>query len=191
MKIIKLITLLIFCNFILLFGACKNTPSSVDVPVKPGASTYTDVPGIKTGWDIYTGGVYRYGPSIIINADGSIDGWFAAPGDIFGDRIKNFNDQDTQAATSLTTGASAAQKFSATDPFYAIQVSCPNWASTNSSLTLSLYHWNTDYNTTIAGTAIATVPYPNYNDNQSLEIKVVAPSTLMEKLLTAVIAPGC
>jgi len=170
MKIIKLITLLIFCNFILLFGACKKTPSSVDVPVKPGASTYTDVPGIKTGWDIYTGGVYRYGPSIIINADGSIDGWFAAPGDIFGDRIKNFNDQDTQAATSLTTGASAAQKFSATDPFYAIQVSCPNWASTNSSLTLSLYHWNTDYNTTIAGTAIATVPYTNYNDNQSLEI---------------------
>lgn len=170
MEKIKLISLVMLCSFILLFAACKKASSSENIPVEPGASTYSDVPGIKTGWDIYTGGVYRYGPSIIINADGSIDAWFAAPGDIFGDRIKNFKDLDIQSPVSLTTGVTAAQKFSSADSFYAIQVSCPNWASTNSSLTLSLYHWNTDYNTTIAGIPIATIPYTNYQDNQNLEI---------------------
>ena len=170
MKKIKLTSLVMLCSFILLFVTCKKASSSVDVPVKPRASTYSDVPGIKTGWDIYTGGAYRYGPSIIINADASIDAWFASPGDVFGEKVKNFNDQDGQTEISLATAVSAAQKFSAVNSFYAIQVSCPNWASTNSSLTLSLYHWNTDYNTTLAGTAIATIPYTNYNDNQNLEI---------------------
>lgn len=32
----------------------------------------------RTGWQIFTGQGYRYGPSIIANADGSIDMWFAA-----------------------------------------------------------------------------------------------------------------
>lgn len=38
-------------------------------------------PSAQDGWDIFTGSGYRYGPSIIINDDGSIDAWFAAPGD--------------------------------------------------------------------------------------------------------------
>ena len=42
------------------------------VPVKPVA---------REGWDIYTGPNYRYGPSIIINDDNSIDIWLATPGD--------------------------------------------------------------------------------------------------------------
>ena len=32
------------------------------------------------GWSIYTPGDYRYGPSIIINSDNSMDAWFAAMG---------------------------------------------------------------------------------------------------------------
>ena len=42
--------------------------------------TALDIPVVEPGWDIYTGGVYRYGPSIVVNKDGSIDAWFAAPG---------------------------------------------------------------------------------------------------------------
>ena len=170
MKLIKLITLLIFFNLIFLLEACNKASSSTEVIDPPAMSTYADVPGINTGWDIYTGGIYRYGPSIIINADGSIDAWFAAPGDVFGEKVKNYNDQDIQVPVSLTTGLSAAQKFSAAEPFYAILVPCPNWGSTNSNLTLSLYQWKSDYNTTIAGNALVTVPYINYKDNQNLEI---------------------
>ena len=42
--------------------------------------TSLEIPVVEPGWDIYTGGVYRYGPSIIVEKDGSIDAWFAAPG---------------------------------------------------------------------------------------------------------------
>lgn len=38
-------------------------------------------PSAKEGWDIFTGEGYRYGSSIIINANSSINAWFAAPGD--------------------------------------------------------------------------------------------------------------
>ena len=41
----------------------------------PNAIQLTNQPG---GWQIYPGQGYRYGPSIIANADGSIDMWFAA-----------------------------------------------------------------------------------------------------------------
>jgi F5/8 type C domain len=34
----------------------------------------------SSGWQIYPGGGYRYGPSIIINYDSSIDMWLSAPG---------------------------------------------------------------------------------------------------------------
>lgn len=41
----------------------------------PNAIRLTNQPG---GWQIFPGQGYRYGPSIIANADGSIDMWFAA-----------------------------------------------------------------------------------------------------------------
>jgi hypothetical protein len=150
--------------------ACKNGSSSAKAPEQTPAAKYTIVPGVTTGWDIYTGGVYRYGPSIILNSDGSIDAWFAAPGDAFGDKVKNFNEQDPQVAINLATALSAAQRFSAAEPFYAIQVACPNWNTTNSSLTLSFYKWKSDYNTTVASPAISTVFFINYKDNQGLSI---------------------
>jgi hypothetical protein len=34
----------------------------------------------SVGWDVFTGSGYRYGPSIMINTDNSIDMWMAGPG---------------------------------------------------------------------------------------------------------------
>lgn len=53
--------------------------------VEPDASKYISIKAADTGKDIFqlTEGIsygYRYGPSLITNADGSIDAWFAAPG---------------------------------------------------------------------------------------------------------------
>ena len=155
---------------IVLLLSCTNISTSAETENPQDRGKYNVIPGVKTGWDIYEGGVYRYGPSIIINSDGSVDAWFAAPGDVFGEAVKNYNDQDTQVALSLTSKVTVAQKFSAFDPFYAIQVSCPNWNSANSSLTLSLYQWNTDYKSTISAGAIRTVTFNNYKDNQNLDI---------------------
>jgi len=122
------------------------------------------------GWDIYPGGGYRYGPSIIRNADGSIDAWFAAPGGSFDSRQLLYSDPGTQSPLPLSTGNRAAQQFTAGSSFYAIAVACPNWNSTNSSITLTLYQWNTDYATTVAGTPVAMQVYTNYADNQNLQL---------------------
>lgn len=53
--------------------------------VTPDSSKYIKIHAIDEGKDIYApskgeGSGYRYGPTILINADGSIDAYFAAPG---------------------------------------------------------------------------------------------------------------
>lgn len=58
----------------------KDTPEDPDAP----SEVTSGIPSCEDGWDIYIAGTYRYGPSIIINDDGSIDAWFAASGDYHG-----------------------------------------------------------------------------------------------------------
>lgn len=156
-----------------LFGAlialllnCK----SKDEEVKIDKEIESTIPKAGTGWDIYLAGIYRYGPSIIINDDGSIDAWFAAEGDSFGEKINNYTDDDSHTPTALNAGNTAAQRFSISQPFYALRVACPNWGSTSSNLTLTLYKWQTDYATTLAGTPVASEKYISFKDNQNLEI---------------------
>lgn len=149
-------------------GSCGKSETKGDT--LPAADTvYKNIFTVQTGWDIYTGGVYRYGPSIIENSGGTVDAWFAAPGETFGDKILCYNESGTQTAISLTTGNTAAQKFTSTDPFYAIAVACPNWGSAGSSLTLSLYRWKSNYASTVASSPLYTTVYNNYQDNQNLQ----------------------
>ena len=49
-------------------------------------------PSAKEGWDIFTGEGYRYGSSIIINANSSINAWFAAPGDFHNGEVQSFRE---------------------------------------------------------------------------------------------------
>jgi hypothetical protein len=149
-------------------GSCGKSKATAD-NTSSADTSYESVFAVQKGWDIYTGGVYRYGPSIIENTDGTIDAWFAAPGGTFGDKILCYNESGLQTAVSLTTGHTAAQQFTSEAPFYAVAVACPNWNSTNSSLTLSLYQWKSDYALTIASGPLATVVYNNYQDNQNLQ----------------------
>ena len=106
---------------------------------------------------------------VMENTDGTIDAWFAAPGGEFGEKISYFNETGQQSPMRLLTGSTAAQKFTITIPFYSIDVACPSWATTDSSLTLSLYKWQTDYDTTLASPAIASKIFGNYADDQNLQ----------------------
>ena len=81
---------------------------------------------VEPGWDIYTGGVYRYGPSIIVEKDGSIDAWFAAPGGYHDGKNLKYDENAAVKAIELNRGTIAAQRFSETQPFYALRVVCPN-----------------------------------------------------------------
>lgn len=158
--------------WLILAASCSKSTSTIKIEEEPppNDSAFNAVFTVQPGWNIYTGGVYRYGPSIIQNSDGSIDAWFAAPGDVFGDKEFHFPDAGTQSPVQLNAGNTAAQKFATTQAFYAVAVACPNWNTPNSNLTFSLYKWNTDYATTLAGTALQTLVFANYADNQNLQL---------------------
>lgn len=138
---------------------------------KSSLLSYSTVPQVQSGWDIYLAGAYRYGPSIIINGDGSIDAWFSSPGGAYG--VLNYNDggnPNSHVPIALSGSNTAAQKFTATDTFRLLEVVCPNWGSTTSNLTLRLYQWNSSYSTTVAGTPLLSQAYVHFADNARLSL---------------------
>ncbi len=67
-------------------------------------------------------------------------------------------------------GDTAALRFTADSSFLAIDVHCPSWSNNIGNLTLTLYKWNSSYNTTIAGNPIAQKTFENFNDNAWLKL---------------------
>lgn len=63
------------------------------------------------------------------------------------------------------SNVTAGMKFTATTGFNGVDVNCPSWGNNIGSLTLSLYQWNTDYATSVAGTPIASKTFDNFYDN--------------------------
>ena len=72
-----------------------------------GCKSVLEIPVVETGWDIYTGGQYRYGPSIIVNKDGSVDAWFAAPGGYHDDGNLKFDADAVMKPVVLGKGMTA------------------------------------------------------------------------------------
>lgn len=103
-----------------------------------GCKSALEIPVVETGWDIYTGGQYRYGPSIIVNKDGSVDAWFAAPGGYHDDGNLKFDADAVMKPVVLGKGMTAAQRFAETKPFYSVRVICPNQQAKNASLIILL-----------------------------------------------------
>lgn len=150
-------------------GACacsKEGLSEVPEPQKPAVDVY---PVAGDGHDIYTGQNYRYGPSIIINDDNSIDIWLAAPGGYYGNNLTLYTAEE-QTAVQLGTEQSFAQKFTMSEPFGFISLQCPSWNSAEESFTLKLYEWNTDYAATVGGEPVASKTFLNYSDNSWLSL---------------------
>lgn len=78
-------------------------------------------------------------------------------------------------ARTLGAPKYAALKFTATTPFYGIIAACPSWSDNIGNLTFTLYKWNTDYATTIAGTPLKTATFVNYVDNSFLPLSFTTP----------------
>lgn len=51
-----------------------------------------------------------------------------------------------------------------------IDLACPSWSDDIGSLTFRVYKWDTDYETTIAGTAVAEEIFEDYADNSTLSM---------------------
>ena len=145
-------------------NGCKLPPEPEPLP-EP-----VDVyPVAGDGWDIYSGPNYRYGPSIIINEDSSIDIWLAAPGDYHG-KNQNTYIADSQEASQLGIENSFAQRFTMAEPFGFISLQCPSWGSTSEGFTVDMYEWDTDYQTTIRKNPLVSKKFTNYTDNAWLSI---------------------
>ncbi|GAA4310510.1 hypothetical protein GCM10023143_19020 [Compostibacter hankyongensis] len=146
-----------------------NPPAVQDsVPVPE----YARIPAVEQGWNIFTTtkANYRYGPSIIINDDGSIDAWFAAPGQEYTDGDSLFDATGAKSPVQIAPDGSVAQQFTVAADFYRLLVISPTWGGNMSNITLKLYRWQTDYATTVAGTVLAQQSFEHYGDNQRLDL---------------------
>ncbi len=153
-----------------IFG-CEPEERPEDGPIghSPWTKPVDVAPVAREGWEIYTGPNYRYGPSIIINDDNSIDIWLATPGDYYGKNV-NLHVSDNQTAAQLGRSGTFAQRFTMNEAFGFISIQCPSWSSAEEGFTLKLYAWNTDYATTIGGNAVATKNFTGYTDNAWLSL---------------------
>ncbi|MEW6235889.1 MAG: hypothetical protein AB1656_10920 [Candidatus Omnitrophota bacterium] len=67
---------------------------------------------------------------------------------------------------TLNGGQKCAQRFTATLPFEGVLVNGPTWSvSGEKGMTIRLYKWNVNYDTTVAQTPIAVSVLVNLNDN--------------------------
>lgn len=146
--------------FLLLISFAPQNKANAAVNVTSGA-----------GWDIWTSGPgdYRYGPAYIVNDDNSIDMWTCSPGNYYF-LYENFTRTGDHSAVSIAGTNVAAQKFTTTKDFHGVQVLIPTWHSTTSGGTLKLFKWNTDYNTTVSGTPLATQAFSNIPDNSYINL---------------------
>lgn len=112
-------------------------------------------------------------PSVVMNADGSMDAFYLyTTGSQNGD-ILTFAQQGTHSPHDLSTG-SIAQHLVMSTAWSDLKLVADNaggagctWGDSKPhELTVKLYMWNTDYNTTIAGGAVYTNTV-EYSDNEA------------------------
>lgn len=73
-------------------------------------------------------------------------------------------------ALQVTGTQTPAMKFTADYTFDGVETSCPSYGNNTGNLTMILYKWNTDYNTTVVGNPIATNTFSNFADNAWLKL---------------------
>lgn len=134
--------------------------------------TPLEVPVVEDGWDVYTGGIYRYGPSIIINDDASLDIWFAAPGAVYGKNVELFHKEADKTAMSVEGKTTVGQKFTIDRPFWAVTATSPTWHSSSCGLTFSLYAWDDQrsYAENVKKEPLAKATFTNYKDGQNIGV---------------------
>lgn len=167
-----------FAGLFLLSACGEKDPQPEDPTPGPDKPKTSLTLTAETGWDIYVagndrdGGNYRYGPSIIVRKDGSIDAWFSANGEYFDGIYPVYDDFTTRDALHVASG-DVGQAFTAAQPFWCISVCCPTWTKQGSEcVTFSLYRWEKDYATTVASAPVSRKRFEKFDDNANLSLYV-------------------
>jgi len=149
-----------------------NQDKDSDKPDEETTVTYGTPKHTSKGWDIYVAGSYRYGPSFIINDDGSIDAWFAAPGGHHGGSRANYDTSISDHTPYQVKNGNAAQYFKCDNDFYSVQICCPTWGSTEECMTFKLYKWDGSYEKTVEGTPVYSKRFEKFQDNGWLPLYI-------------------
>jgi hypothetical protein len=75
-----------------------------------------------------------------------------------------------------TDFASLAQSFSVPWNFQGVSIASPTWNGTGAGYRMSLYTWDTDYDTTVAATPLAQKNITNHSDNARAELVLENPA---------------
>lgn len=121
------------------------------------------------GWDIYKAGNYRYGPSFIINDDGSIDAWFAAPGQEYEDCYL-YDSGSACTPYKVASSSFITQYFKIDCPFVGLSLYSPTWGESGQSMRLSIHKWQGKLSTTRSSTPVAQAVCSGYGDNAMISV---------------------
>lgn len=76
---------------------------------------------------------------------------------------------DRTPISLLTAGSSVGARIVVAEGFLEeAEIACPSWNDNVGSLTMKVFKWNTDYDTTIAGEPVFSQTYVDYADNEVL-----------------------
>lgn len=168
---------------LLVLSSCASMPDPEPISDKyarPDEVIAAGVPVLNAdGKPIYTptDGNFRYAGTLFANADGTLSAWFTTPGGTSGASLParvslNSGDGGGGPYSLGTSGTDAgAIYYPFEESFYGWAVRCPGW-SAPAYMTVSIYLWAGDYNSTIAGTPLGSVDFAPYADNSWLELNV-------------------
>ena len=80
------------------------------------------------------------------------------------------SDPDKIAVRVVGREEDAAGLFVATAPIESMEFCCPTWTSTTGAMTISLYKWDADYESTLKNPPVASEKYIDYPDNAWLKL---------------------
>jgi hypothetical protein len=139
------------------------------IPAKTLAITQSGkeivIPRTDGGANLYTypgsDSHYRYGPSIIVNDDGSLDVWTSKEGGNFLYYGLYAYQETGSRSKKAASGHTFAQYFNIQNKFRAIQVRMYGTGSEADNIVISLYKWAGSYAATLATTPIASRTFAN------------------------------
>lgn len=85
-----------------------------------------------------------------------------------------FDGSGTYTPFPFDSYTTMAQSFEITETSYGVGLQSPTWGGTGAAYRMTLYHWVTDYATSITGTPIAQSTFVNYIDDTTNKIEIPA-----------------
>lgn len=147
----------------------EGVPSQTLTVTQPGRKAV--IPRAGSGVNLYTapsGAHYRYGPSIIVNDDGSIDVWTSKEGGRYLDCTSDYLCQENTTRSKVAaSGHTIAQYFNVQHRFMRVMVNLYGTGTTADAVTLRLYKWAGSYAATVAGSPINTLVINNSTELSS------------------------